>query len=320
MHLLITGGAGFIGSHLTDALLLDPSAQVTVVDNLSLGRVENIRHLQQHPRFQFIQADLLNADALNSIFTEKKFKAVFHLAANSDIARSHKNPGIDLENTFLTTYRVLDAMRRFEVRELIFASTSAIYGNAHGDLHEAYGPLFPVSHYGAGKLASEAFISSFAENYGIQSWIVRFPNVVGERSTHGVLFDFLKKLQQNPDFLEVLGDGEQYKPYVYVKDLVEAILVVWRGSHASLNCFNVGVETRTRVRDIARMVLEETGQEREIRYTGSTRGWIGDVPEFSYRLDAIHALGWQPRFSSDEAVRTALRQILAQQPISFAQP
>lgn len=314
MHLLLTGGAGFIGSHLADALLTDPDARVTAFDNLSLGRLENLAHLDGHPRFSFVRGDVLDAQALDALFAATPFDAVFHLAANSDIARSHADPSVDLDHTFLTTYRVLDALRRFGVKQVVFASTSAIYGNATGALHEAYGPLFPVSHYGAGKLASEAFVSSFAENYGIQSWIVRFPNVVGERTTHGVLFDFLRKIRENPDVLDVLGDGQQHKPYVYVKDLVEAILFVWRNSRARLNCFNVGVETRTRVADIARMVLEETGQTRQIRYTGGSRGWVGDVPEFSYRLDAIHALGWRPRYTSDEAVRTALRQILAQTP------
>jgi len=310
MHVLVTGGAGFIGSHLCDALLADERIRLTVLDNLSLGRRANLAHLLGHERFRFIQGDILDETRLDELFTETAFDAVFHLAANSDIAQSHNNPAIDFENTFLTTYRVLDVLRRHGVKQLVFASTSAIYGAATGALHEAYGPLFPVSHYGAGKLASEAFISSFAENYGIQTWIVRFPNVVGERATHGVIFDFLRKIRQDTDVLEVLGDGQQYKPYVYVKDLVEAMLFVWKKSSDRLNCFNIGVESRTRVADIARMLLEESGQPREIRYTGGSRGWVGDVPEFRYDLAKIHALGWRARLTSDEAVRTAIRRIL----------
>lgn len=310
MHVLVTGGAGFIGSHLCDALLTDERIRLTVLDNLSLGRRANLAHLADHERFRFVQGDVLDEPCLDGLFAETAFDTVFHLAANSDIAQSHNNPAVDFENTFLTTYRVLDAMRRYGVKGLVFASTSAIYGAATGALQEAYGPLFPVSHYGAGKLASEAFISSFAENYGIQTWIVRFPNVVGERATHGVIFDFLRKIRQDADVLEVLGDGQQHKPYVYVKDLVGAMVFVWENSHDRLNCFNIGVESRTRVADIARILLEESGQGREIRYTGGSRGWVGDVPEFRYDLTKIHALGWQARLTSDEAVRTAIRRIL----------
>ncbi len=150
-------------------------------------------------------------------------------------------------------------MKKYDVKKIVFASTSAIYGDTSDLLHEDYGPLKPVSHYGASKLASESFISSFVENYDLQAWIVRFPNVVGERATHGVIYDFIKKLRRNPEKLEVLGDGEQYKPYLYVKDLVEAILFVWENTNDKLNIYNLGVDSRTKVKDIAKMVIEEMG-------------------------------------------------------------
>jgi UDP-glucose 4-epimerase len=317
MNILITGGAGFIGSHLCDALLSDNKNHVTVIDNLSLGKVGNIEHLINNNRFVFIHDDIFNEKGLSELFETSKFEIVFHLAANSDIAISHSRPDTDLNSTFLTTYKVLEMMRTHGVKKIVFASTSAIYGNPYGQkLSENFGPLLPVSHYGACKLASEAIISSFGENYGIQAWIVRFPNVVGERATHGAIFDFINKANANPVFLEVLGDGEQNKPYVYVKDLVDAILFIQSNTENRINLYNVGVDSRTKVKEIARIVLEETGLSREIRFTGGSTGWVGDVPEFEYDLDKIHKLGWRAKYSSTEAVQEAVRQIVLTSKIS----
>nr|WP_321234164.1 NAD-dependent epimerase/dehydratase family protein [uncultured Psychroserpens sp.] len=305
--ILITGGAGFIGSHLCDALI--SNNKITVIDNLSLGRMNNIEHLLDNKNFKFIKADILS-DMLDTIFAEGNFDTVIHLAANSDIAVSHDNPKVDKDHTFMTTYQVLEMMKKYKTKEIVFSSTSAIYGDTADVLHENYGPLQPASHYGAGKLASEAFISSFVENYGIQAWIVRFPNVVGERATHGVIFDFIKKLNKNNNELEVLGDGEQYKPYLYVKDLVEAILFVWENSSEMLNIYNLGVNSRTKVKDIAALVIEEMKLDATIKYTGGNRGWIGDVPEFNYDLTKVNMLGWKANNTSNEAVRKAIQYIL----------
>ena len=225
MNILITGGAGFIGSHLDDALI-SRGHNITVVDNLVLGRKENIEHLIGNPNFRFIEADLLEMDNMRTVFSNGKFDMVYHLAANSDIQKGGKDPMVDYNLTFNTTFNVLQLLKEYEIKKFFFASTSAIFGETYDILNEDYGPLKPVSNYGAGKLASEAFISAFCSTYGIQTWITRFPNVVGERFTHGVIYDFIKKLRNNPEELEVLGNGEQCKPYVYVKDLVEAILYV----------------------------------------------------------------------------------------------
>jgi UDP-glucose 4-epimerase len=309
MHVLITGGAGFIGSHLADALL-ELGHEVVAVDNLTLGRESNLAHLNGRPRFRFQRLELLDERELSRLFAEGRFDAVFHLAANSDIARSHRDPDVDRDNTFATTYAVLRAMKEHGTRQIVFASTSAIYGELSGALSEDAGPLRPVSHYGAGKLASEAFISSFAANYDLRAWIVRFPNVVGGRATHGVIHDFIAKLRRNPDALEVLGDGRQNKPYLHVRDLVAAIRLIWEKAAEHVNVFNVGVESRTSVQRIAEMVIEEMGLTASIRYSGGARGWVGDVPEFHYRLDRILALGWRARLNSDEAVRLAIREIL----------
>ncbi len=307
---LITGGAGFIGSHLVDRLLKD-GINVTVIDNLSLGLERNISHNFTNVNFTFIKGDVLDRDLMNSIFGNNSFDFVYHLAANSDIARSHADPSVDLNATFLTTYSVLEQMRLHNVKQLMFASTSAIYGNANGqEVTETYGPLFPTSHYGACKLASEGIIASYCENYGLQAYITRFPNVCGERTTHGVLHDFIKKLKRNPNELEVLGDGKQAKPYLYVKDLINAIQFVIHHTTDQINYFNLGVEGNTSVTRIAEMVIKSMGLNATIRYTGGNKGWVGDVPLFRYNLDKIHEIGWKASLSSDEAVQKAINYIL----------
>lgn len=309
MKILVTGGAGFIGSHLSDKLI-ESGNQVVVIDNLSLGRLKNIEKLQGNSNFKFAQFDILEKDKLFKLFEQEKFDVVFHMAANSDIAKSHANPSVDFDNTLTTTYNVLLAMKEFGVKKIVFASTSAIYGETKEKVDEAFGPLFPASHYGASKLASEAFIASFCENYGIKAWITRFPNVVGERATHGVIFDFIKKLNNNSEVLAVLGNGEQIKPYLYVKDLVNAILFVFENTDEKINFYNLGVESRTKVKEIAQMVIEEMKLDAKISYTGGDRGWVGDVPEFNYNLDKIHNLGWKAEVCSNDAVRKSIKYIL----------
>ncbi|WP_341631997.1 NAD-dependent epimerase/dehydratase family protein [Sphingomonas agri] len=311
MKILVTGGAGFIGSHLCDALVA-AGHDVVAVDNLSLGRESNLRQLHNNPAFEFVRGEILDAAWFDEMVAGGGFECVFHMAANSDIARSHADPSVDLDNTFSTTFRVLEAMRKADIRQLVFASTSAVYGEADGRIREDFGPLKPISHYGAAKLASEGFISSYGENYGIQSWITRFPNVVGPRATHGAVYDFVHKLRRTPGHLEVLGDGTQEKPYLSVLDLVRAILLVWEKASEQVNIYNVGASTRSKVSDIARIVIEEGSGPAKIAYTGGDRGWIGDVPKFAYDTSAIEGLGWSPSVSSDEAIRLAARAIWAE--------
>ena len=214
MKILVTGGAGFIGSHLCDALLAR-NHQVTAIDDLSLGSIKNIAHLKNVGNFSFVESDLLDLPSLRQLFEENSFDMVFHLAANSDIQKGGMDPEVDYNLTFKTTYRVLQCMKEYGLKKLFFSSTSAIYGETSEVLKENYGPLQPVSNYGASKLASEAFISAFSASYEIQTWITRFPNVVGERFTHGVIYDFINRLRDEPTVLRVLGNGEQYKPYLY---------------------------------------------------------------------------------------------------------
>lgn len=307
---LISGGAGFIGSHLCDELLAR-GYSVVAVDDLSLGRLDNLAVATKSRRFQFVQGDLNDYDTLLALFRREKFDLVFHLAANSDIAVSRENPLIDYTKTFLTTFNILRCMKETEVKKLVFASTSAIYGETEGRVGEAYGPLVPISHYGAGKLASEAFIDSFTHNYGMQSWIVRFPNVVGGRATHGVIFDFIQRLRRQPGELVVLGDGNQQKPYLYVKDLVGAMLHIQGSATGQVNIYNVGVGSATKVSRIAKLVVGQVSPGARITYTGGSRGWIGDVPKFQYDLSRVHRLGWRAAHTSDQAVRKAIAEISA---------
>lgn len=306
MKILVTGGAGFIGSHLCDRLVAQGHSLV-VADNLILGRREHLAQHEQTGALMFVEMDVAHRTKLDDLFAANDFEVVFHLAANSDIARSHADPDTDFINTLNTTYSVLEGMRKHNVKKIVFASTSAIYGEAPGSIREDHGPLMPISHYGAAKLASEAFISSFGENYGIQSWMARFPNVVGDRSTHGAIYDFVRKLKRTPDRLEVLGDGSQVKPYLHVSDLLDAILLAWNAMTDRTNFFNVGGITRCSVKRMAEIVVEESGRDARIEYTGGDRGWVGDVPSVEYDTTKIRALGWTPKLDSEGAVRAAAR-------------
>ena len=311
MRALVTGGAGFIGSHLCDRLVADGS-QVWCVDNLHLGRRRNIAHLEKSNAFHFIEMDVLDRVRLAALFADAKLDAVFHLAANSDIAAGSADPGLDLRLNELTTTAVLEAMRRHGVGRLFFAGTSAIFGEARAVLHEDFGPLVPISLYGASKLAAEAYISAYAHLYGLRAVVLRFPNVVGERATHGVIYDFLRKLERDPSELAVLGDGAQTKPYLYVGDLIDAIVVAWDKSSGPLAVYHAAGIGETSVREIAEIVLAATGRAgATIRYAGGDRGWPGDVPKFRYDTARLQALGWRPQRHSTDAVRFAVERIKA---------
>lgn len=313
MRVLVTGGAGFIGSHVCERLV-DRGDSVVAADNLLLGRTENLAVLSDAPSFRFVQVDVSDRSALAVLFADGDFDSVVHLAANSDIARSYADPMIDVVNTFGSTQVVLDLMRQYGVPQILFASSSAVYGEAPGTSREDHGPLLPISHYGAGKLASEAFISSYAENYGISAWVARFPNVVGDRSTHGAVFDFVNKLARTPGRLEVLGNGEQRKPYLHVADLVDAIFFGWANFRDRVNVFNVGGSTRCSVRRIAEIVVEESGGDAVIEYTGGERGWVGDVPVVDLDVSRIRGAGWAPQLDSEAAVRATARWLFDARP------
>lgn len=307
-RVLITGGAGFIGSHAAE-YLVNNGHQVTVVDNLLRGHCQNIEPLLQHDNFTFIRADAADSTQMSGIFRQHCFDVVFHLAANSDIQAGVKHPEFDLHHTLQTTLTVLECMRKFRVSQIIFSSSSAVYGFRPATaIHEDDGPVLPVSYYGSAKAASEAFIAAYCRMNKMQSWILRFPNVVGEHLTHGVVYDFMTRLKMDPGQLVILGNGRQTKPYIYIKDLLEAIFILWQNTRDDINYFNVGIESRLTVKEVADIVCREMGlMDVKYQYTGGNGGWLGDIPEFAFDLSKIQRLGWQARYSSEQAVVLAVR-------------
>lgn len=314
---LVTGAAGFIGSHLVDALLAR-GCTVVGVDNMKLGREANLAAARRSDRFRFYQIDVNDLPNLREIVRLESapapFDTVWHLAANSDIRAGGADPDVDHRDTFLTTFNLLKVVKEFSIRQFAFASTSAIYGELPGALVEDAGPLFPISNYGAMKLASEALISTALQSSLDRAWIFRFPNVVGNRSTHGAIFDFVQKLRTNPAELEVLGDGNQEKPYFHVADLIEAMLFIVDHAQDKLNFYNIGTaDSATTVRHIAETVVKRVSPSAKIRYTGGSRGWVGDVPKFTYSVDKLKKLGWSPRLTSEAAVERSVDEVATEQ-------
>lgn len=305
--IMITGGAGFIGSHLAK-LLLDKGHEVVCVDNFELGKKENVAALMDNPHFKLVEMDVSDVEKFSALLGECGTEHIFHLAANSDIQKSARMPGVDFTNTFSTTYSVLEGMRRNGIKKLFFASTSAVYGDKEGaNVSEDTGDLRPISYYGGAKLASESFISSYAYMNDLEVLIFRFPNVIGPNLTHGVIFDFIRKLKANSRELEILGDGTQCKPYLYVIDLVEAIAEYSFKQGKGVKILNIGVDTATTVREIADMVCKRLGLENvEYKFTGGNVGWKGDVPAFQYDLSKIYATGWKAKHNSNESVQATL--------------
>lgn len=310
MNILVTGGAGFIGSHLVD-LLLDKGYKLTCVDNLCLGRMKNIQHRLKDKNFKFYKLDVLNFKRLKEVFKKGGFDIVFHLVANSDIKQRSSDTKLDLRLNFLSTYNILEAMRLNNVKDIVFASTSAIFGETDKLITEDMGPLTPISFYGASKLAAEAYISTYVNNFGLRAWLIRFPNVVGGRATHGILYDLMHKLKKNDKILTVLGNGKQEKPYLYVKELVEGMVFVWQKAKNNYNCFNLGSTSTIKISKIVKILLEELGLKGKthIEYTGGNRGWVGDVPKYRYSLNKVNKMGWRARLDSKDAIRLSVRDL-----------
>lgn len=310
MKVLVAGGAGFIGSNLVD-LLLEKGHEVVCIDNYFIGTKGNIAHLAEIPKFKLHEIDLCDFDSLSRIFESEKFDYVFHLAANSDIQASAKNPSVEYKNTYTTTFNILECMRVHNVKKLFFASTSAVYGDKQELLTETTADLRPVSYYGAAKLGSEALISAFSYMNDFEVLVFRFPNVIGPRLTHGVVFDFIGRLREDPTQLRILGDGTQCKPYIYVADLVEAIVRFMDTGKKGVTLYNLGVEGATTVTRIADIICEKMGlQNVKYNYTGGNVGWKGDVPKFQYDLRKIYATGWKARYNSDETVAKTVEEVL----------
>jgi UDP-glucose 4-epimerase len=299
---LITGGAGFLGSHLADRLI-EKGFRVRVLDNFSSGREVFLKQHEGNPDFDLRRVDLLRDDITEHF---QGIDKVFHLSANRDIKVSMENTGLDIEQNVLVTHRVMEAVRKSSVRDVVFTSTSAVYGEAKTmPTPEDYSPMNPISVYGSSKLACESMLSSYYHSFGISATILRLANVIGERSDHGVVFDFVKKLEDNPQRLEILGDGEQNKSYLDARDFVEAVMVLMKSG--GLSVYNVGSETQVRVSRIAEIVSEEMGVKPEYNFTGGKRGWKGDVPLMMLDIERLKSLGWKPVLDSEGAVRKAAR-------------
>lgn len=314
--ILVTGGAGFIGSHLIDSLLADATTkEIRVLDNFSSGRREHLARHANDPRLKIVKLDLLDLEKALPHFAG--VEQVFHLAANPDARWGLENTKLDLEQETLVTYNVLESMRRHGVPQIILSSSGTVYGDVGTTVtHEKLGPCLPVSLYGAGKVAAEALITAFCATFGMRAVILRFGNIVGDRTTHGAIYDFIKQLAKNSAELKVLGNGLQAKPYVYVRDLVGAL--VFAGKKCAeleagrFDVFNVAPDGATSVRFIAEELVAQLGFKgrTKISYGTTAGGWPGDVAQSRMDASKIRQAGFVLPRSSDEAVRFAIRRIL----------
>ncbi len=313
-RIFITGGAGFIGSHVVD-ILIPQGYEVAVYDNLSNGKREFIEYHFEEPNFKFIEGNILDISQLTTAI--KGYDLVWHLAANTDIIGGYTQPRRDLMDCVVGTFNVVEAMRITGIQPIIFASTGAVYGELCRDVStsESAGPLLPVSNYAAGKIGSEAFISAYCHLYGLRGWMFRFGNVVGARMTHGVIVDFINKLQSNPLELLIFGDGQQEKNYFLVEECIDGMAFAYKNIPLSENkpcdIFNLGTDSVSRVIDIAGIIKEEMGvPNAEIEIEGTKQAWPGDQPKVHISTDRMREYGWTAKLTSDQAVRVAVQRML----------
>lgn len=297
---IVTGCAGFIGSSLVDRLLAD-GHQVTGIDNFSTGQRRFLEGALVHPNFRLVEIDLLDLDSLKLAFDGGEM--VFHLAANADVRFGTEHPRRDLEQNTIATYNVLEAMRANDIKRIAFSSTGSVYGEAAVIPTPENAP-FPVqtSLYGASKLACEGLIAAYCEGFGFQSWIFRFVSILGERYTHGHVFDFYKQLEDDPTQLRVLGNGEQRKSYLYIQDCLDAIQVAVEKATDKVNILNLGVDGYCQVNDSIGWISRTLDVQPKLEYTGGDRGWIGDNPFIFLDTKKIRSLGWAPKYSINEGV------------------
>lgn len=313
MASLVTGGAGFIGSYLVD-FLMERGEEVHVLDNLSSGVFSNLDMWSEHVNFAFCKGDLRDGSDIRKAL--EGCETVYHLAANPEVRISKASPQDHFNQNVLATYNLLEAIRvSGDVESLIFTSTSTVYGEPSViPTPETYGPMKPISHYGAAKLASEALISSYASMYGFRCLLFRLANVIGGRSNHGVIYDFVQKLRADPRKLEVLGDGSQSKSYLHVSDCVNGIIKCSENSHDNYVIINMGSEDRVDVLSIANIVIEAMNLSNvELSFTGGVdggRGWHGDVKIMQLDIGKAKSIGWKPLLNSYEAVKETLTQII----------
>ena len=298
--IIVTGCCGFIGSTMVDRLLL-LGYRVIGVDNVSTGQIRFLDRAIQNSNFQFIQLDLLNLQQLKEAFCGGEF--VIHFAANADVRFGTQHPGRDLEQNTNATFHVLEAMRVNNIKRIAFSSTGSVYGEA-SVIPTPEGAGFPVqtSLYGASKAACEGLITAYCEGFGIQSWIFRFVSILGERYTHGHVFDFYQKLKADPTQLEVLGNGRQRKSYLYVQDCIDAIFLAIEKAQDKVNIFNLGVDDFCEVNDSIGWICDFLNVTPRLSHTGGERGWVGDSPFIYLDTQRIQSLGWTPKLNIKEGV------------------
>ena len=306
----ITGGAGFIGAHLTNAILESTKATVTVYDNFSNGRRWAFGDWLRSDRLTIIEGDARDAETLTKSI--QGHDIVYHLAANADIARAAIEPSIDFDNGIVTTNCLLEAMRITGVRRIVFTSGSGVYGDVPPiPIPENYDKMIPVSTYGASKLASEVLISAYSYMFNIDATIFRFANVVGPHQTHGVAHDFIRRLLKAPKTLKIFGDGSQSKPYVYIEDILAAFKFMETNNHERYDIFNVGTEDHITVKEIADLVCEGMGLKNvTYEFTGGSRGWKADVPVYRLDTSKVRRMGWSSSRNSYEAVKRSIETML----------
>jgi UDP-glucose 4-epimerase len=297
---IVTGCAGFIGSNLVDRLLGAGHA-VVGLDNFSSGQRQFLNNALKNPSFRLVEADLLDLPAITGGF--EGGSTVIHLSANADVRFGTEHPCKDLEQNTIATYNVLEAMRANGIKRIAFSSTGSVYGEAAVIPTPEDAP-FPVqtSLYGASKLACEGLIAAYCEGFGFQSWIFRFVSILGERYTHGHVFDFYKQLLHDPSRLHVLGNGKQRKSYLYVQDCIDAIMMALDKASAKVNIFNLGVDHYVEVNDSIGWISEALGVNPRLTYGGGDRGWIGDNPFIFLDTSKIRSLGWKPRLNIQEGI------------------
>ena len=308
--ILVTGGAGFMGSHLVDKLLAN-DLHVKVLDNLSSGTKLNLKNCLNKKNFQFFNKDLNNSSSIKDILSDVNL--IFHLAANPEVRTGFNNPEISFRENIENTFHLLEAIRKSNIETIVFTSSSTIYGEAEIiPTPENYGPLYPISHYGASKLACEALISSYCHSYGINGLIFRLANIVGSRNSHGVIIDFIKKLQCDNKTLQILGDGTQSKSYLHVSDCIDAFLFCLSKIEKKMRIFNLGNYDQTDVITIAQKVIEKLSINNVKILTSNDvpdgRGWIGDVKFMNLDIKKLENLGWKPKLSSSSAVDMAIEE------------
>jgi UDP-glucose 4-epimerase len=300
MKYFVTGGAGFIGSNLVDRLLSQGN-RVVVYDNFSTGIPQYLENAEKYSGYSLIKGDLLNQDLLNSSMSGSDF--IFHLAANADVRFGTEHPAKDLHQNTIGTFNVLESMRENSIYKIAFSSTGSVYGEAKIIPTPEDAP-FPVqtSLYGASKLAGEGLIAAYCEGFGFHAWIFRFVSLLGERYSHGHVYDFYKQLRAHPNHLDVLGNGHQKKSYLYIQDCIDAIFTALEKSHDPVNIFNLGTDEYCEVNDSINWICKNLELDPEIRYAGNERGWIGDNPFIFLDCKKIRSLGWKPKYTINEGI------------------